>query len=143
MTTTAQRLITITQATIRRRRAAGAFAALAGLVAFTALAVLLLDAVVALPEPLRIPALPLWLAVAALALLVLAVLASRWAPPMAEAAHLAEQATGDDLRRLSTALALGQMPGELAAAGAARFASDLDATRLLAGLPRSRAPRSW
>jgi len=141
MTTTAQHFIDVTRTTIRRRRAAGAIAALAGVVAFSAIAVLLIDAVVALPEPLRVPALPLWLAGAALALCALALLASRWAPPVAEAARLAESATGDEQRRLSTALALEQMPGELAAAGAARFAAALDPTRLVAGLPRSRAPR--
>lgn len=141
MSTPAQRLIAATRATILRRRVATALAALTCAVAASAFVVVLVDAVVALPEALRIPALPAWLAGAALALLALATLARRWTPAADDAARLAEVASGDDGRRLSTALALERMPGELAAAGATRFSVGLDQARVIAGLPRSRAPR--
>ncbi len=141
MTTTAQRIIAATCATIRRRRIAGALAAFACVVALSAFVTLVLDAVMALPEPLRVPALPLWLAAAALLLLILAAVAHRWAPTVTDAARFAEQASGDAQRHLSTALALELMPGELAAAGAQRFSAGLDPARVIGGLPRSRAPR--
>jgi len=133
-------LIARTRAIVAARRRRSAAVGLAFLAAAALVALVGVDALIALPDGWRVPALPT-LAVAAVLALVAALAVAR-APDQAAAARLAEAACGDDQRRLSAALDLAARPGELAAAGAARFAAAVDGSRLVAGLPAGRA-RRW
>lgn len=137
----AKAVIASIRAAVAKRRLATALGVFAWVVAASALAFVFADALLALPELMRIPALPLWLAGSAVALLVIAVLVRSFVPSADTAARVAEDAAADPRRTLSTALALETMPGELAAAGVRRLEADLRADRWLRHLPRSRAKR--
>lgn len=133
-------IVTRTRALVAGRRRRSAAMGLAAAAAAALVALVLADALVALPDAWRVPALP---ALGAATLLgLIAALGLRRGPDPAAATRLAEAACGDHERRLSAALDLAGRPGELAAAGAARFASAVDGTRLAAGLPPGRA-RRW
>lgn len=133
-------LIARTRAIVAARRRRSAVLALAFLAAATLVALVGADALIGLPDALRVPALPALAGATIIALV--AALALRRAPGPDAAARLAEAACGDDQRWLSAALDLATRPGELAAAGAARFAAAVDGSRLVSGLPAGRA-RRW
>ncbi len=137
----AQVLIALVRSTVARRRIITVLMTIAFAVALTALALVFADALLSLPPALRIPALPLWLAGGAAAIVMLALVARSFIPSVATAAQLAEDFSADQRRTLSTALALETMPGELAAAGVRRLAAELQPDRWMQHLPRSQAQR--
>ena len=135
-----QLLRTVTAVVAARRLRAGLAA---WVVAFAALALaaLLGDALFAWPDDGR--ALAPLLAVAAAVLLAGVLLwPSRLHPGPAETLGLAEAATDDRWRALASALALEQLPGELAAAGARRMIAGLPIAGLDARLPRGGVRRA-
>ena len=137
----AQALIALVRSTVARRRIITVLMTIAFAVALSALALVFADALLSLPPALRIPALPLWLAGGAAAMVMLALVARSFIPSIATAAQLAEEFSADQRRTLSTALALETMPGELAAAGVRRLDAELQPDRWMQHLPRSQAQR--
>jgi muconolactone delta-isomerase len=136
-----EQLIATTQAVLTRRRLATVLSAGIASCIIAAVAIFFADAIIALPTALRQPALPLWMLAIAGALIVPWLLIRWLQPSPAESVSATEQACDDQLRTLTTALALQKMPGELAQLGATRLANQLDASQLLARLPTARVGR--
>ncbi len=127
-TSPALTLVDATRRAVRARRVRAALAACVVLALGLALGLATADALAGLGEGSRRSLGAGALALGALSLLAIAFSAPRLAPTRAAATRMAEQATGDSERRLSTALELSAMHGELARAGAAHFASGLPAS---------------